>query len=141
MSRARKAERDARRAMPPHPEKVRVQTRIPPGYREGLFPLRWQDETSGQLPAAVRALISAQLGEGPEPSSEQLSFLLDYLRHFICAPCWNITARESRDHGSGELAAELIQLRLDIAVDCTLKTSADVGLWINRCLQIGIDPL
>lgn len=126
--------------IPPHPLTIRRKLRVPPIYRPPLGgPLRWQDDQSGVLPAAVMAYVGYRIGEDPEPTAEQLALVIDYLIHYICAPCWNQSAQASLDAGDDSLAAELIQL-LDIVED-RVTTCDQIDAWIKRCLAIGIDPL
>jgi hypothetical protein len=127
--------------IPSHPQTIRVQTRIPQVYRPPLgLPLRWQDDVSGELPAAVRSYLDHRCGESPAPPAALLDLLIDYLRYHITAPCWSETARMARDDGDEEMAAQLIQLRLDIC-EGRVRTPDEIGAWIHRCLSIGIDPL
>jgi len=116
-------------------ETMRVTSRIPPIYRPPFgLPLRWQDDESGVLPSAVRAYIDDRLG-GCKATPEQIELVRDYLQHFICAPCWNESARNDE-----ELAATLIKLRIDV-VKKHVSTADEIYAWIHRCLDIGIDPL
>lgn len=126
-------------ALPPHPQTIRIRTRIPPVYRDGLYPLRWQDDVSGALPAAVAAFCECQIG-GPPPTVEQLTLLVEWLIHFICAPCWNAPARLSMAEGYDGTAASLIQLRLDL-LEGRVRTADEIAAWIERALEMGIDPL
>lgn len=88
-------------------------------------PLYWRDEVSGVLPAAVDAYFSFVLGEGPEPTAEQLSLLLDYIRYHINAPCW------------GDVMGKLELLREQARA---LATVDDIRKYINSSLEIGLDP-
>jgi hypothetical protein len=122
------------------PHTMRVKTRIP-FYRPGGLPLRWQDDVTGMLPRAIRSYIAHRCGKGREPTAEELELVIDYLRHYLCAPCWNEPARRARDeHGDDWLASRLITIRLDIC-EGRVKTSDGIAAWICRCLEIGIDPL
>lgn len=123
-----------------HPKTVNRKTRVSPIYRPPLgLPLRWQDDVSGQVPAAVNAYFDHQLGKGPAPTTEQWSLLIDWLIHFICAPCWSATARAGVAEGYDEQANELIRLRLDLVQE-RVTTPADLHAWTVRCLELGIDP-
>jgi hypothetical protein len=102
---------------------------LPETYRPPLgLPLRWQDEESGALPAAVRAYFEHQTGKGPAPDPEALELLRAYLSYYLYAPCW-------LDASGGEALAAL---RRDAA---DLSTPAQIAVWIGRCLDLGIDPL
>lgn len=126
--------------IPKHPPTVRVKTRIP-FYRPGGLPMNWRDEQTGILPAAVKAYLDYQCEkDAKEPTPEQLDLLIDFLRHYICAPCWNGPAREARDAGDNSIAATLIQLRLDIC-EGRVKTVQEIDQWIHRCLEICLDPI
>ena len=94
-----------------------------PGYRtigpvSGL-PLNWRDEVSGVLPNAVNRYLNHRI-DGT--SIDEID-----MEHYINAPCWN-------DTEEGDLA----ELRRDVK---TLRTPDEMGAWIGRCLDIGIDPL
>ena len=97
-------------------------------YRPPLgLPLRWQDEQSGLLPTAVWAYYNhvARPATHPEPTRDQMSLVLEYVRYYIEAPCWQ---------GADGLA----DLRTAAAV---MKSAEDLDRWIWMCLEIGIDPL
>jgi hypothetical protein len=104
------------------------------------LPLRWLDDVTGDLPRAVNEYLDNRI-DGHPITDQNLSLVIDYLVHVICAPCWNESARLAVAEGDETLAAELIQLRLDIAVHETVKTPEQVAAWIRRCVAIGIDPL
>jgi hypothetical protein len=120
-------------------ESIPVTTRMP-GYRPGGFPLRWQDDVSGVLPAAVQAFWSHRLGERAAPTEDQIRLLCDYLRHVICAPIWNAGVQLDQSEEALEVAAKLVQLRQDI-VHLQLNTTDAIAEWMHRCMDIGIDPL
>jgi hypothetical protein len=127
--------------IPTHPQTIVRKTRVPMVYL-GPFglPLRWQDDVSGDLPRAVNQYLDNRI-HGRPITDPNLSFVIDYLVHVICAPCWNESARRAVAEGDETLAADLIQLRLDIAVHETIKTPDQIAAWIRRCVEIGIDPL
>lgn len=136
-------------ALIPHPQVVCRKMRVPSFYREPLgLPLRWQDDVSGELPAAVRAFTDYQcwvlapelrLPPVPPPTPDQWTLLVDWLIHFICAPCWSENARRSVEAGDEDLANQLIQLRLDLVED-RVTTPAELDAWLSRCVDLGIDP-
>jgi hypothetical protein len=108
---------------------------FPPIYRSvgpvtGL-PLNWRDETSGILPRAVERYLANRI-DGTSIDEIDLEMVRAFLEHYINAPCWNHMNQDE------ELAAELAGLRRDAL---TLKTPDEMGAWIGRCLDIGIDPL
>jgi len=90
------------------------------------LPLRWQDDLSGQLPAAIKAFLSWKPGMAPL-DSRLLRLVIDYLVHYIDAPCWN-----------GNFVPEMANLRLRAG---QLETAQDVRDWLADCLDIALDPL
>lgn len=132
-------------ALIPHPQTVNRKMRVPPIYRPPLgLPLRWQDDQTGEVPAAVNAFFDYRIGisQGPPkppPTADQFALLIDWLIHFICAPCWSDNARRSVAEGDEESANELIRLRLDL-VEGRVKTPDELHDWVMRCLRLGIDP-
>jgi hypothetical protein len=50
-------------------------------------PLYWGNEQSGQLPAAVVAFLAESTGDGT-CSEEQRRLVIEYLKYYIAAPCW-----------------------------------------------------
>lgn len=100
-----------------------------PGYiltRGMLLPLRWQDDRSGQLPQVVLAFLNWEPGMKPlEP--RLLRRLVDYLIHYIDAPCWN-----------GNFVPEIANLRLQAG---RLQSAEDIRAWITACMEIALDPL
>lgn len=96
-------------------------------YRPLLgFPQYWHDEQSGELQAAVLAYLGHKAAEAPPPDWHQLELLRDYLVHYVGAPCWV---------GEEEAISDL-QRRAE-----RIETVQDVGDLIERCLEIGLDPL
>jgi len=96
-------------------------------YRPPLgFPQYWHDQESGELQAAVLAYLGHKAAEAPAPDKEQLELLRDYLIHYVEAPCWV---------GEEETIADLSRRVHKI------ETVQDVGDLIERCLEIGLDPL
>lgn len=94
------------------------------------LPLNWQDEVSGVLPAAVTAYLNNRI-DGTTIDEMQLELVRAFMQHYIEAPCWN----HMRD---GDESATLDSLRKDVL---TIRTPEEMGQWIHRCLDIGIDPL
>jgi hypothetical protein len=83
---------------------------IVPGY--------WQSETSGDLrPSVERYLVGTQL------STRDIALLRNYIRQWICSPVWD---------GHEEVSA------LREMVD-SLTSRAQIDLWTERALDIGID--
>jgi hypothetical protein len=64
---------------------------------------------------------------------EVTPLLLDYLRHWIDAPCW-----DQNPHAGAEEQAALAALRRRAA---GLSTSRQVRDWLCDCLEFGSDPL
>lgn len=122
--------------VPEHPRRMRVVTRFGPHmYRPGGRPLYWGHDVSGVLVAAVHAYLACQTNQGPEPSAEDLEILIDYLRHYACAPCWHETARDWP-----EFEAALVTLRLEIC-EGYVETPDEIHDWLLRLLDYGLDPL
>lgn len=108
---------------------------IPPFYISigsvtGL-PLNWRDEITGVLPTAVQRYLNHRI-DGTSIDAIDLEIVRAYMQHYIEAPCWNHMVDVQ------ELAPELAGLRRDVR---TLKTPDDIGQWIGRCLDLGMDPL
>src|SRR5712691_302593 len=101
---------------------------IPNVYREPRGgPLRFQDDVSGVLPAAVIAYFASHA------TPEQFELVRDYCEYYLNAPCW-----DNNPHHDDESSAELAGLREEVK---TLKTAEALNTWIHKCLDIGIDPL
>lgn len=94
------------------------------------LPLNWRNETTGALPAAVWAYITHGADRRqPAPTADQLELLIDYIRHYINAPCWDFPDNYYRD--------DLVVLRERAK---GLKTVDDVQHWIYWALEIALDP-
>lgn len=92
-------------------------------YREPLgLPLRWQDEQSGVLPAAVWHYIKG----GADP--RQMVLVHAYLGYYCAAPCWAAAADPEQPSLLEAWAAH--------------PPDRD-GIWqiILACLNVGCDPL
>lgn len=90
------------------------------------------DEVSGVLRSAIQAYLNYRIDDDPpRPSQEQVTLLIEYLRYWINAPCWNFSC-----HGGME--AELAALRSKAD---ELRDLADIPQWINLAVEFGIDPL
>ena len=100
------------------------------GPVKGL-PLSWRDEVTGTLPAAVMAYLDNRI-DGKGLKNSELQTVREYMEHYINAPCWN-HMNENQD-----LADELAALRRDVLI---IETADHMGIWISRCLDVGIDPL
>jgi hypothetical protein len=110
--------------------------RIPQFYKGPLgLPFYWQHETSGELESAVKAYLDNRI-DGMTIRDEQISLLREYLAHYINAPCWSNSefACELED----EFVSKLKELR---AAAPGLRTPGEIGEWIAKCLDIGLDPL
>lgn len=103
---------------------------MPKFYRQPLgLPLRWQDEQSGLLPAAIKGYFEHTLDE------TQRNLVIQWCRYYINAPCWIDNAVRS---GSEDIVAEMRSLIVKAA---QLQTVEDIDGWIRDCLDAGIDPL
>jgi hypothetical protein len=107
--------------------------RMPDMYRERGAPLRWQDDVTGILPAAINAFLAEGLG-GPPALPWQIELVRDYMAYYINAPCWQIGNEED----TPKLFKTFADLRERIK---SLRTSSEIAGWIIDCLNLGIDPL
>lgn len=96
------------------------------GNPEILGPLRWQDDQSGVLPAAMLAFFE----DGT--TLEQLELVREYGEYYIHAPMW-----DWNPHLTEEGKAELARARRLIK---TAHTRQDLMEWVDACLDMGIDP-
>jgi hypothetical protein len=96
-------------------------------YRDWGGPLRWQDEVSGVLPAAVLAYFNGNA------DTEQFQLVREYCEYYLNAPCW-----DNNPHHDDETRAELAELRAEVK---TVRTAHELNIWVHKCLDIGIDPL
>lgn len=108
-------------------------SRIPNFYRpmfEGgpRGPLRWQDDVSGILPAAMLAFFE---DKGMNP--DQFYLVREYGQYYINAPCW-----DWNPHLDEEGKAELAALRERIKA---VRSKHELMAWVDACLDMGIDPL
>ncbi len=102
---------------------------IPPIYREPYgLPLRWQDDQTGELPAAVLAYF-----EKKPLTPRQFTLVRAYVIHYICAPCWDMGC-----DGDEEGIRTLMGLREKAN---KLQKQDEILPWIYQCLDVGIDPL
>ena len=88
-------------------------------------PLRWQDDPSGVLPAAVHAFYEVK-GAGPL-TPEQLDLVREYAAYYINAPCW--------ETGAG--LDLFTRLREEIK---SITTKEALIAWLETALEVGIDP-
>jgi hypothetical protein len=103
-------------------------SRIPQVYVPPLGgPLAIQDDESGVMPAAVLAYFNGNA------SPSQLELVRDWCEYYLNAPCW-----DANPHHDDETRAELAGLRAEVK---TCKTVEALNIWIQKCLDIGIDPL
>jgi len=103
-----------------------------PNYYRPLFdggpdgPLRWQDDVTGFLPAAMLAYFEHKA------TPEQFSLVCEYGEYYIHAPCW-----DWNPHLTEEGKQELAQVRNQIK---SVTTEQDLSQWMYACLDLGIDP-
>jgi hypothetical protein len=114
-----------------------MQQSIIPTLYHGPFrlPLHWQDEQSGQLPAAIRAYLYHSREKEQPFTDEQRQLVIQWCRYYINAPCWVANAMGS------ESEYIIAKMREVIAKAALLQTADDITVWIQDCLGIGIDPL
>src|SRR5262245_26040162 len=97
---------------------------FPPYWGELGLPHYWPNEKTGVLRAAVGAYLERE---------EVHPLFLAYLEYVIHAPCWaKNPAADASYHAS--LARLRHQIRL-------AHTPAEVAAWLERALDLGIDPL
>lgn len=100
-------------------------------YLSQIMPPRlvyWQDETSGQLAAAVQDYLI-----GTEPMQpESISALAHYLKIWIDYP-WQV--------GEGEMRSQMETLRQSFDAMVRDGNRETIGQWLEQLLVIGVDPL
>ncbi len=101
-----------------------------PDYYDPSFgtPFYWRQEPTGKLEAAILAYLAHATGDRTAPTSQQLLLIVDYLKYWIGAPCWQQPEREYW----------LDRLR---ARSYSLNTIAEISNWLDDCLRVGLDPL
>jgi hypothetical protein len=103
-------------------------SRMPTFYKAPLgLPFYWEDEVSGELRKAIHAYLDHAV-DGKPITSAQITLMVDYLTHWVCAPCWDSEAFE----------VELKNLRATVR---GLTTPTAIHDWIHQALDIGMDPL
>ena len=100
---------------------------------QASLPLYWRNETSGQLAPAVLAYLEDRTGGHRVPESD-LCLVVEYLKQWVKAPCWEQHWLDVDD----EYKASWRALQKDVD---GLKTAEEVGAWLMRALDFGIDPL
>jgi hypothetical protein len=103
---------------------------MPKMYQDFGGPLRWQDEQSGQLIAAVHAYF--RVSGYPPITHAQFELVRDYAEYYINAPCW-----DSNPYNDDASRKHLEELRQQVK-DC--KTDAQLESWLLLCLEVGLDP-
>ena len=100
------------------------------GHIIGL-PLYWHNCTHPAIPQAIQAYLEQRA------TAQQLKFVIAYLQHLIHAPCW-LEAFPSSNGPAATTATEIAALR---QFSLTMTTVEQVNHFINRALDINIDPL
>ena len=101
--------------------------RMPTIYR--LFsgaPLRWQDDATGELPAAIKAFFGSAQSRATM-SQAQIELVRDYCEYYVLAPCWSTQGME----------AQFVDLRGRVR---ELKTALELRGWLYDALHVGVDP-
>lgn len=100
------------------------------------LPIKWQDEQSDILSAAIKAYIDHKVdpAQAPEPTPQQLGFIVDYFNYFINAPCW-----DSAESFTEELAG--LRDRIKALKEAERVTVDDIAAWIRQAMEIALDPL
>ncbi len=97
---------------------------LPPDHPQS--PKYWMYETGGKLVPAIQRYLQ---DEDAEP--DDVILIRAYLRQWIDAPVWE-------DGNNPEMRAELDGLRKTAR---ELHNRNDIASWIERALELGIDPL
>lgn len=96
-----------------------------PPYVHARYPLYWQNEQTGKLREAVTAYLNNRI-DGETVTENQIALLVEYIAYWVKAPCWDAPSDE------------LQELRLSVE---QLDTAEKVDEWIQKALDLGIDPL
>lgn len=102
-----------------------------PDFYPGGGPLYWMNDTSGQMPEAVKAFLNHGLGQAT-CTPAQTELVRQYCEYYINAPCWSLGEPGEQYHDT------FIELRERVK---TLKTAEEIAAWINESCGLGIDPL
>lgn len=95
-------------------------SRIPDYYHPPHgTPLRWQDDQTGELRAAVMAYFDRH------PTAAQVELIRDWLRYYANAPCWT------------DIHGVIAQLVREAPL---IRSMADVDQWLSKAMPEGIDP-
>ncbi len=86
-------------------------------------PYNWRSDTSGQIQEAIHA-YRAQL----ELNGLQIFIIVDYLSHWVLAPCWDMLVFEM----------DLKRLRLSVH---SLSTVEEIHAWVQKAMDLGMNPL
>lgn len=113
--------------------------RMPDFYRPGPpiegLPLRWQDDQTGDLKNAVMHYLAWGAGKRQDPpGDEAFEILREYVIYHIKAPCWR-DVQAGQDPGMARDIERLIEKAEEIL------TLEDVAEHMNKCLELGLDPL
>jgi len=94
-----------------------------------LPPLYWADEVGGELSLAVQQYV-----ENPNRLTlKDVALIRAYLRQWIGSGVW--------DRNPNHTAESLLKLRsLRAGVD-VIRCQADIGSWLRRAVDLGLDPL
>jgi hypothetical protein len=109
--------------------------RMPQTYGVNGVPVHWHDDRTGELPAAVMHYLAWATGDREDcPQGEAFELLREYMVYHSKAPCWLEVAA-----GHGPEMAKDIRLLVEKAEG--ILNLADVGKYLEACLDVGIDPL
>ncbi len=97
-----------------------------PGWANA--PHFWMYETGGELRIAVEDYLNERV-----MSLRQIALMRAYLRQWIASPVWDMHPFHHWDN-----RGQLRQLREDVE---GIVTCAHIDAWIEKALDVGIDPL
>lgn len=111
-------------------------SRMPTFYRppyagaraDSYIPLRWQDEVTGLLRAAIMAVLEQRGTNGPKVTGAHIALVRDYCEYYLLAPGWKTDGAEE----------EFARLRVQVK---SITTFQELDAWLKSALLVGIDPL
>jgi hypothetical protein len=91
-------------------------------------PRYWREEITGCLAKPIRKFLNGfTLDDG------EIALIRAYLEQWVDAPVWDMNP-----HADPEGRRELAALRQEAR---EIATRADIGRWMYKAMQMGMDPL